>query len=288
MIGMSIEEIESQIQSLKDTATSIFKIYAEKEGFPPSIVDELAQEAMNIFLDLYRRKKHVGKSFESLARSSILLAAHKRGIPLRNYKEVFKLSKDLGQNIPYSSSVNQCIEWLCYSLRLSEDTKGKAKEIASMFMTKTYKRPSQRVLAASSIYIAGLITGERKTQKEIADVARCTEVAIRNEYRNIIKTLKISLQSPNNIYTEEISLPTNNVTSNSKPNNSNASRSQDILTFIKSKIPEFEYLTLTQQVIEIHKLFPRLKPKAIAEILGTTKSGVRTILYKYRHSLIKA
>jgi len=284
---MSINEIESQIQSLKDIAISIFKFYAEKERFPPSIIDELAQDAMDIFLELYRQRKHIGKSFESLAQSSILLAARKRGIPIGNYKAVLNMLKNLHQNIPLSPL--PCIEWLCHNLGLSKATEEKAKEIANVFRTKKpYRSHSPRVLAASSVYVACLITGERKTQKEIADIARCTEVAIRNVYHDIIKTLKISLQSPNNIYTEEIDLPINSGISSSKPDNPNTSRSsKDILTFIKSKVPEFEYLNLTQQIIEIHKLFPRLKPNAISEILGTTRTAVRTILYKYRKGLIK-
>jgi hypothetical protein len=62
---------------------------------------------------------------------------------------------------------------------------------------------------------------------------------------------------------------------------------EDIITIVKALIPEFQYLTLTQQIIALNKAFPKLKPKAIAEILGTTRHTAKTILYQYRKGLIK-
>jgi transcription initiation factor TFIIB len=40
-------------------------------------------------------------------------------------------------------------------------------------------------VAAASVYIAGVLMGERRTQKEVADVAGVTEVTIRNRYREL-------------------------------------------------------------------------------------------------------
>lgn len=172
---------------------SILKFYAEKEGFPSTIADELAQDAMDIFLEFYRQKKHIGRSFESIAQTSILLAARKRGFPIKNYKAVFNMLKSFNQNISYSPA--PYIEWLSRRLKLSSQTEEKAKEIANTFRNKTYKRPAPRVLAASSIYIACLLTGERKTQKEIAKIAQCTDVSIRNLYQEVAKTLRIPLNA---------------------------------------------------------------------------------------------
>jgi predicted transcriptional regulator len=61
---------------------------------------------------------------------------------------------------------------------------------------------------------------------------------------------------------------------------------QDILTIVKAMIPEFYQLTLTQQIIALNKAFPKLKPKAIAEVLNTTPQTVRTKLYQARNGLI--
>jgi hypothetical protein len=61
---------------------------------------------------------------------------------------------------------------------------------------------------------------------------------------------------------------------------------KDVLTVVKAMIPEFYQLTLTQQIIALNKAFPKLKPKAIAEVLNTTPQTVRTKLYQARNGLI--
>jgi transcription initiation factor TFIIB len=44
-------------------------------------------------------------------------------------------------------------------------------------------------IAAAASYIASVLTGERKTQREIAEVARVTEVTIRNRYKELVEHL---------------------------------------------------------------------------------------------------
>ena len=46
-------------------------------------------------------------------------------------------------------------------------------------------------LAAAALYVASLITGEKRTQREIANVVGVTEVTIRNRYKEIITELDI-------------------------------------------------------------------------------------------------
>jgi len=48
-------------------------------------------------------------------------------------------------------------------------------------------------VAAAAVYIASLLKGERRTQKEVANVAGVTEVTIRNRYRELRKRLKIDV-----------------------------------------------------------------------------------------------
>jgi len=78
-----------------------------------------------------------------------------------------------------------------------------------------------------------------------------------------------------------------NLNGNSEAENQQITeKPQDVLTIIKAMIPEFHSLTLTQQIIALNKTFPKLKPKAIAEILGTTPHTVRQKLYLARNGLI--
>jgi transcription initiation factor TFIIB len=44
-------------------------------------------------------------------------------------------------------------------------------------------------MAAAASYIASVLTGERKTQREIAEIAQVTEVTIRNRYKELVERL---------------------------------------------------------------------------------------------------
>jgi transcription initiation factor TFIIB len=46
-------------------------------------------------------------------------------------------------------------------------------------------------MAAASLYIACVLCGERRTQREVANVAGVTEVTIRNRYKEITRKLDI-------------------------------------------------------------------------------------------------
>ena len=48
-------------------------------------------------------------------------------------------------------------------------------------------------LAAAAIYIAGIIEGERRTQREIAETATVTEVTVRNRYKELVRKLEIAV-----------------------------------------------------------------------------------------------
>jgi transcription initiation factor TFIIB len=48
-------------------------------------------------------------------------------------------------------------------------------------------------LAAAALYVACVLEGEKKTQKEIAEVANVTEVTVRNRYKNLKETLSLNI-----------------------------------------------------------------------------------------------
>jgi len=72
---------------------------------------------------------------------------------------------------------------------------GKVEEIAHKILAaaKEMKLTSGRGptgIAAAASYIASVLTGERKTQREIAEIAQVTEVTIRNRYKELVERLK--------------------------------------------------------------------------------------------------
>ena len=46
-------------------------------------------------------------------------------------------------------------------------------------------------IAAAALYVAALMNDEKKTQREVADIAGITEVTIRNRYKELIEKLKL-------------------------------------------------------------------------------------------------
>jgi len=71
---------------------------------------------------------------------------------------------------------------------------GKVEEIAHKILStaKELRLTSGRGptgIAAAASYIASVLTGERKTQREIAEIAQVTEVTIRNRYKELVERL---------------------------------------------------------------------------------------------------
>ena len=46
-------------------------------------------------------------------------------------------------------------------------------------------------IAAAGLYVAALLNNEKKTQREVADVAGITEVTIRNRYKELLEKLDL-------------------------------------------------------------------------------------------------
>ena len=47
-------------------------------------------------------------------------------------------------------------------------------------------------LAAAALYVACVLENEKKTQKEIAEIANVTEVTVRNRYKGLKDSLGLS------------------------------------------------------------------------------------------------
>ncbi len=80
------------------------------------------------------------------------------------------------------------------ALRLSGQTQEKSVEILDQAIAKgLISGRGPMGVAAAAVYIASVLTGERRTQKEVADVAGVTEVTIRNRYRELKKALGLKV-----------------------------------------------------------------------------------------------
>jgi len=146
-----------------------------------------------------------GRSIEGVTAAALYAACRQCNVP-RTLDEIATFShlsrKDIGRTYRYVSrelelkllptSPEDYISRFCSELKLSGDVREKTIKIlhdAARGELTSGRGPTG--MAAASLYIATVLCGERRTQREIADVAGVTEVTIRNRYKEL--TLKLNI-----------------------------------------------------------------------------------------------
>lgn len=146
-----------------------------------------------------------GRSIEGVSTACLYAACRVEGIP-RSLEELERVSrvdrKEIGRTYRYVSKElglemepvdpKKYIPRFCSELNLSEAVKSKANmiiEISTEAGLLSGKSPTG--FAAAAIYAASLLCNEKRTQREVAEVANVTEVTIRNRYQEQIKVLGI-------------------------------------------------------------------------------------------------
>lgn len=146
-----------------------------------------------------------GRSIEGVATSCLYAACRQEGIP-RSLEEVAEVSrverKEIGRTYRYVSQSlgldmkpvdpQEYVPRFCSDLDLSEEVEAKTREIIQVTTEKgLLSGKSPTGYAAAAIYAASLLCNEKKTQREVADVAQVTEVTIRNRYQEQIEAMGI-------------------------------------------------------------------------------------------------
>jgi len=144
-----------------------------------------------------------GRSIQGVTAAAIYLACRQCGLP-RTLEEVAYASgiskKEIGRSYRFLiKELDYFIPPLKPTHYISKFSnqltmQGKVEEIAHKILNaaKELKLTSGRGptgIAAAASYIASVLTGERKTQREIAEIAQVTEVTIRNRYKELAERL---------------------------------------------------------------------------------------------------
>ena len=150
-----------------------------------------------------------GRSIQGVTSAAIYLACRQCGLPRTldeiaqastvNKKEVGRSYRFLIRELNYSIPPVKPSQYITkFSNQLT--MQGKVEEIAHKILSaaKELKLTSGRGptgIAAAASYVASVLTGERKTQREIAEIAQVTEVTIRNRYKELVErmTFQISI-----------------------------------------------------------------------------------------------
>jgi len=106
---------------------------------------------------------------------------HKKDIA-RDYRI---LLREMDLSMPVADATKS-VARIASKVGMSEKTIRRAFEIIRITEEKEISAGKAPMgLAASALYLAGLIEGEPKTQKEIAEAAEVTEVTVRNRYKGL-------------------------------------------------------------------------------------------------------
>jgi transcription initiation factor TFIIB len=166
----------------------------------PRSVDE---EASRIYTMAVQKGLVRGRSMESVVAGSLYAACRRHGVPRTldelseaasiDKKEIGRtyrfVTRELGIKILPSNPADY-IARFASALELSAETQSRSVEIIEQAqeMELTSGRGPTGI-AAASLYVSALLNGEKRTQREVADVAGVTEVTIRNRYKELLEEL---------------------------------------------------------------------------------------------------
>lgn len=168
----------------------------------PNVVKD---EAARIYDFVLQRGFVRGRGMESVMAACIYAACRSYSIP-RTLDEIANASdverKEIGRTYRFimrkmgirvkQSSPKDYISRFASILHLSPKTQNRALLIlkkADISELTSGRGPAG--IAAAALYVAALLNDEKKTQREVADVAGITEVTIRNRYKELIDRLGI-------------------------------------------------------------------------------------------------
>ncbi len=148
-----------------------------------------------------------GRLIESVVAAVLYAICREYGIP-RTLNEIAEVSgmekKEIGRTYRFIShelelhvpltDPTHYVPRFTSALKLSGKVQEKAIELLKKSISKgliSGRGPTG--VAAAAVYIASAMAGERRTQKEVADVAGVTEVTIRNRYRELRRELNLKI-----------------------------------------------------------------------------------------------
>ena len=148
-----------------------------------------------------------GRTMEGVSAAALYAACRQCNVP-RTLDEIAGSSrvsrKEIGRTYRFiarelglklmPTSPQDYISRFCSMLKLTGDVQNKATELLKRAAEKELtsgRGPTG--IAASALYIATILCGERRTQREVADIAGVTEVTIRNRYKELAKKLDIDI-----------------------------------------------------------------------------------------------
>ena len=174
-----------------------------------SLPRNVRETAAMIYRKVVRRKLTRGRSIEGVTAAVLYAACRQCNVP-RTLEEISRVAalkkKEIGRNYRDISRELELkllpttpldyISRFSSRLELSNETQLTAvkilKKAANLELTSG-RGPTG--MAAAGIYIASVLCGERRTQRQVAEIAGVTEVTIRNRYKELANKLDLNIEA---------------------------------------------------------------------------------------------
>ncbi|MEM3241180.1 MAG: transcription initiation factor IIB [Candidatus Micrarchaeaceae archaeon] len=169
--------------------------------------DNIRESAALLYRQCVKNNLIRGRPIETVVNAALYTVCRQTGMP-RTLDEIAQISgvpkKEIGRTyriivheldlkVPLTNPVSYVPRYVA-ALKLSGEAQEKANELLKRAMKKgLVSGRSPTGVCAAAVYIASALAGERRTQKEVAEVAGVTEVTIRNRYRELKKELNIDV-----------------------------------------------------------------------------------------------
>ncbi len=170
-----------------------------------NLSDAVIEKAAYIYRKALERGLVRGRSISALIAASLYAACRDTETP-RTLKDVAAacnikkkdiarcyrlLLRDMELKMPVVDPT-KCVSRIASKAGLSEKTKRRALIILKRAeATRTSAGKDPMGLAAAALYVACVLEGESKTQKDVAEAAGVTEVTIRNRYKGLKHALNL-------------------------------------------------------------------------------------------------
>ncbi len=172
-----------------------------------AIPEEVREDSIKIYQDAWEKDLIHGRSIEKILAASMYIACRKHNIPRTldeieeatrvGRKDIIKTCKLLANRLGMKLAPASPLAYVgrfCAKLNLKKHVEERAREIVKEALERDItsgRGPTG--IAASAIYIAAILCGERKTQRDVAEATGVTEVTLRARYKEIARKLGIKI-----------------------------------------------------------------------------------------------
>ncbi len=170
-----------------------------------SVPKPVLEDAATYYRQAAQKNLIRGRSIDSVAAASLYAAMRKGGVPRSleeiadvarvGKREIGRVYKVLASELRLSLSPVSPASFIprfASRLELPSETESYANDlVAKAIQAEVTSGKDPKSVAAGAIYIASVLSGKPRTQRDVSEASGVTEVTVRNRYKELVEALKI-------------------------------------------------------------------------------------------------